>query len=187
MRFEFKTFFSRSRSLHLKPGLDATDPNLKPFTAQALYIHQRPEEFFNAVENKVAGKILSDIDFILKSGWAEEISTLDFCHGHICGKSQKPIFKMDDLFSVDNILILYHTHEKKHPTISILSSLQSQPTVAKPKVGYDYADASLLGLMDYANIHFSKNPEGSYKLKDGTKLDMWGVLYKEILHKYLEG
>ena len=188
MKYEIRSFRPYLDDLELKPGSDPTDPDLEPVNAQAIYIYQHREEFFNEVESKMLKKIVQDFDFVMKKGWAEDISEYDFCHGHISGRSKKPIFNMDDLFSADNVLVLYHTHEvwKTHPTKNVLSSLKSPPSTVQPEPEKYSVDTRDLRLLDYADVHFKMTGDGPHKLGNGTKLDVWGVLDKVLLWRHLQ-
>jgi hypothetical protein len=119
-------------------------------------------------------------------GWAQNISKSDFCHGHICGKSNKVIRDLDALLSASNVCFLYHTFERKvgfwipeARNRNILSFPKAKPKVVHPNYEfgtrpYYGVNSRKLGLMEYARIFFERNLDGPYKLKDGTKLDIWG-------------
>jgi len=151
---------------------------------QSVFVYDHVAEFFNLLEKRYIGKILKDIFYILTKRWALEISEDDFYHGHICGKSKTVIRDLDGLLAASNACFLYHTFEHKHHypeaiNRNILSFPNSKPTVVHPKYEfltrqYYSVDSSRLGLMEYARIFFSRDQEKPYKLKDGTKLTIWG-------------
>jgi hypothetical protein len=207
MKYEIRCYRQKLSKLTLRPDIDPKDPRLEPGIAQAIFIHKHADKFFDELERKLLRRILDDIGLVLQKGWAKNISKDDFFHGHICGKSSSPVFDLEKLFSPDNIVLLYHTLESSpitpdHYNRNILSTLQTQPTVVRPKgVNFDEVlgsstygygvGASDLGLMGYAKVYFEKEPEGVYELKDGTKLSLRGLLFKDFyvllqgVHLYL--
>jgi hypothetical protein len=170
-----------------------------PRLAQEVFLLKHRKELSRKVEKRLAPKVLEDIDFILENEWAKEISKQDFYHGHICSASQLPVFDLDVLLSEVNARLLYHTFEvwREMPYFSnrnIKSSLVSKPEVIP--IAYEELDSgywktyrfskigvssSELGWSEYGKIEFEENPNGCYKLKNGTRLDMVGILNDHLI------
>jgi hypothetical protein len=150
-----------------------------PQFAQQVFLLKNRDELSLGVERELVQKVLQDIDHILKIDCAQEISENDFNHVHLCNVTKTPIFNIDALLSSDNVGLLYHTCEMytiKHDKRNIKSSLVSQPEiipVEKPKISVYVED---LGWSAYGKIEFEKNQDGHYRLKDGTRLNMKGIL-----------
>jgi hypothetical protein len=166
-----------------------------PKLAQEIFLLKHREEFTRKAEERLVPKVLKDIDWILRERCAQEISEYDFNHVHLCNLSQDPIFDFDILFSDENVRLLYHTCEKMFAMPyfakrNIKSSLVSQPEVIPIEYKelfnnvwrtYRFSKTGIfskdLNWLEYGKIEFEKNPKGHYKLKDGTSLDMIGILY----------
>lgn len=168
--------------------------------AQEVFLLKHKKELSKKAEDKLIPKVLEDINFILENEWGKEISKQDFFHGHICSASQLPIFDLDDLLSEVNVRLLYHTFEvwREMPYFAnrnIKSSLLSEPEVIpivyeKVVDNYDYRTyrfskiticSSELGWSEYGKIEFEVHPNGCYKLKNGTKLKMVGILNDHLI------
>lgn len=107
------------------------------------------------------------------------------------------IKNLDALLSPSNVCFLYHTFEFE-PRVpqainrSILSFPEDLPKPVYPKHKFEMhpwgniiasskqsgkhygASSTDLGLMECARIFFQRNLKGPYKLKDGSKLEVWG-------------
>lgn len=211
MKFFVTAARSKLQKLDLPPNIDPKDPNLiskfgfrehsESYYRQAIYIHQNDERFFDYVEKRILGKFIEDVEYILEKGWGQEISYDDFYFGSVCGRSRTPLFDMEALFSTDNIVLFYYTHtpppfslkmpplKLEHRNRNIISSLTSLPQVVYPKYRFgEYPFYSVgcndLGLMGYAEIYFEKRDNGQYRLKNGTKLDVWGLLLKDFYYYF---
>ncbi len=206
MEVKLTSILPKHERYHLKPGIDPSNPSIDPKIAQAIFISQHKEEVGDAIDKKLLPKSLEDINFIRSKGWAKKISRDDFFHFHVCEKSPDPILDVKALFLPDKTILLYHTLESlpltpAHINRNILSTLTSQPEVVHPKYKFGtlskysvcytdlhklYPDRFPFEVMHYLDIHFGKDPNGPYTLKNGDKLKMWAVLYKERLKEYLE-
>lgn len=172
-----------------------------PKLAQTVFLLKHRDELSKKAEKKLIPKVLEDICFVLENKWAKEISGRDFFHGHICVVSQLPMFDLDDLLSEVNVRLLYHTCEEWHEMPyfahrNIKSSLVSKPKVIPieyeefvDKHGYRTyrfskiaVGSSDLGWSEYGKIEFEKTPEGPYRLKNGTRLKMRGVLSPNLIY-----
>lgn len=157
----------------------------EPHYVQARFIYEHVGEFFDLFEQRWMQKVLSDISYILDQKWAFSIWQEDFYHGHVCGRTRTPIMDLDALLSASNVCFLYHTFEKQSWTPqaanrSILSFPDENPRVVYPgdelekRVGRGVS-SDKLGLMEYSRFHFEESSKGSYTLKDGTRIDLWGM------------
>jgi hypothetical protein len=157
----------------------------EPYFIQARFIYEHVGEFFDLLEQRWIQKILSDISHILDQKWAFSIWQEDFYHGHICGRTRTPIVDLNALLSASNVCFLYHTFEKQSWTPqaanrNILSFPDEHPEVVHPDYefgkspGYGVSSDDL-GLMEYARFRFEKSTGGSCTLKDGTRIDLWGM------------
>jgi hypothetical protein len=209
MRFLVTAASSKLQDLELPPDIDPKDPDLRSkygfrersenFIRQAIYIHQNDDNFFDHAEKRVLGKFIEDVEHILEQGWAQEISYNDFYFGRVCGHSKTPLFDMEALFSTDNIALFYYTHsppplplklpplKPEHKNRNIVSSLDTLPHVVHP--AYRFGEYPFyvvrsedLGLMSYAQIYFEKKDDGQYQLRNGTRLDIWGLLLKDFYY-----
>jgi len=152
---------------------------------QARFIYEHVGEFFGLFEQRWMQKVLSDISHILDHRWAFSIWAADLYHGHICGRTRNLITDLDVLLSASNVCFMYHTFEQQAWTPqaanrSILSFPDENPHVVYPsgelgkRLGRGVSSEEL-GLMEYARFRFEESPEGSYSLKDGTRIDLWGM------------
>jgi len=167
--------------------------------AQSIFLHGHPEDFLEAVERKVIPKVLKDIMFILRKGWAERISTekfgrlvkrYDFYHCHLLGEFDTVISENENDFEEDlnkiisSISILYHTREFRHlahtPEHNVLSSLTSEPRRIDPSNFTHNKDAGVnhldLDRIHLTQLNFEADNDGQYELEDGKRLDIEGVL-----------
>jgi hypothetical protein len=172
-----------------------------PHTAisQMIFLHNHPKEFFDAVERRLMPKVLKDIMYILKKGWAKRISTddfskrgriYDFNHCHILGEFSTTISGNEEHWKedLDKIIssssILYHTREYRDnphiPEHNVLSSLSSEPRTLNPdefthnkNAGVNHLDLDKIHL---AQLNFKADNNGQYKLEDGKRLDFLGIL-----------
>lgn len=198
------TYTSKNALVHyLLSKLDQIDEReiSDPRLAQEVFLYKHRKELSKRVEKKLVPKVLEDIDFILKEGCAQEISKFDFDHVHLCKVSQNPIFKVKTLLSDDNVRLLYHTCEKRYfmpyfAKRNIKSSLVSKPEI----IPLDYEEfvgthgiktyrfmkitvySSDLGWSEYGKMKFEKSLDGPYRLKNGTKLKMIGMLNDYLAH-----
>jgi hypothetical protein len=174
----------RRESLKRK-SLESFYQRHEPHYIQARFIYERVREFFDLFEQRWIQKILSDISHILDQKWAFTIWQEDFYHGHICGRLGTAIMNLDALLSASNVCFLYHTFEKQSWTPqaanrNILSFSDGNPEVVRPDCefgkcpGYGVSSKEL-GLMEYARFHFEETPTGSCTLKDGTRIELWGM------------
>jgi len=157
----------------------------EPHFVQARFVYEHVGEFFDLLGQRWMQKILGDISYILDQKWAFSIWEEDFYHGHICGRSRTLIADLNALLSASNVCFLYHTFEKQSWTPqaanrNILSFPDGNPGVVRPDCefgkfpGYGVSSKEL-GLMEYARFHFEETPNGSCTLKDGTRIELWGM------------
>jgi hypothetical protein len=157
----------------------------EPHYIQTRFIYEQVVEFFDLFEKRWIQKVLDDISHILNQKWAFSIWEADFYHGHICGRSKTPMMNLDALLSASNVCFLYHTFEQQAWTPqaanrNILSFPDGHPEVVHPDYefgkfpGYGVSSEEL-GLMEYARFDFKESFEGPFTLKDGTKINLWGL------------
>jgi len=157
----------------------------EPYFVQARFIYEHVGEFFDLLGQRWMQRILGDIFYILDHRWAFSIWEADFYHGHICGRSRTLITDLDALMSAPNVCFLYHTFEQQSWTSqaanrNILSFPDGHPEVVHPDYefgkfpGYGVS-SKRLGLAEYARFRFKESSKGSYALKDGTRIDLWGM------------
>lgn len=170
-----------------------------PEIAQQAFSIKHHEELSNKAEKRLFSKVLDDISTILEKEWCLEISENDLNHVHLCKEPFDPIFDTARLLS--HTELLYHASEKQslmpqYANRNIKSSIGSQPE----PIPIDYEefidnngwktyqfhqkttlDSSDLGWTEYGKIIFEKNPKGRYKLKDGTRLCMGGLLDTRLI------
>ena len=142
----------------------------------------------------------------MEKGWGKEISKADFYHVHVCGKHKNYMFSLDEILSEDNVRLLYHTLETlfltpDHANRNIISSLKLPPTLMPIHLnciwgkGADYnmrgpgqiaIHSSDLGLAEYFKIEFEESSDGCCRLKNGSRLNMTGVLPSLLPHIRIE-
>jgi hypothetical protein len=166
-----------------------------PCLAQLIFLLKHREELSELVDRKLVPKVLQDIDFILKKGWGKHIAGNDFNHVHVCGVTKTPLYSLDKLVSEENIRLLYHTVENDfltpdHTNRNIISSLKWPPIVIPIHLDYHTVgcvtvfsnikgigfSAEEIGLNEYGKICFEESERGPYRLNNGVRLDMKGVL-----------
>ena len=175
---------------------EMSDPKL----AQEVFLLKYRQELSQRVEEKIVHKILEDIDLILRESCPIGISELDFYHVHLCSFSPFPIFDLGILLSEDNVCLLYHTCERwfsmpQYAKRNIKSTLNTPAEVIPLKIhectdnnghkSYWFPKAGVgsdeLGWSEWGQIRFEQDPNGLYKLDNGTTLRMTGVLPGTIL------
>jgi hypothetical protein len=164
----------------------------EPDLIQMFFVYEHLKEFFDFFGNNYLQKVLDDISYILEKKWGFEISEKDFFHGHICGQSKTVIRDVEELLSPSNICFLYHTLEYTYcipgtnmlvseaKNRNILSFPGSEPKIVHPnyefgKYGFYVVHSSELGFWEHARFYFGTTPNGPYKLRNGTMIDLWGV------------
>jgi hypothetical protein len=166
--------------------------------AQSIFLHKYTKQFFETVERRILPKVLKDISYILRKGWAERIPSgkfgaqcrCDFYHCHILGEFNTVISGREDNVVgdldkiVSSISLLYHTREFRgqpdSPEHNVLSSLTSEPKTVDPsrlirgkRTAANHLDLDKIHLVE---LNFRIDHEGDYELEDGKKLDVEGIL-----------
>ena len=135
-------------------------------------LKDRRPELSKALIEKWAPKILADIDFIMKKGWADKIDISDFFHVHLTFPYDK--VSADYVADGSEVIFLYHTREglKREPVVAnrdIVSSLGSEPTALN--VSADTVEAWNLKCWEFGFVAWDKDKDVVRRYAVGYEVD----------------
>ena len=127
-------------------------------------LNENRAEALDLFERVFANKIVQDIEFILKQGWAEQISRRDFFHGHASFRRKIPLTgdrkkDLERVISPEHIDFNYHTRECIEPRGSNWNIYA--PSDGLPQVMPE--DKTVKGII-YFHINFDLADNGKYPI-----------------------
>ena len=139
--------------------------------------------FIDMIKDEIIPKIENDIDFIIKKGWADNVSSSDLYHCHIL-INHRINHNEDELKKASNYRILYHSRELQKETKdrNIISSLNKEPFTNNSKPSLNPND---LDSIQVCQINFFNNESDLKSSSSNIKKVIKNGFFKK--RKYIYG